>query len=128
MNEVIAGIYGTGGHEKVASEGGDKIETLSDLALALVCEDGDAEKLASVEGGLEKIAAAHDAVLDDLVSFDRAGRAMAHQEISEMEKEAFEKGDPSALEAFFSDAPVAPSANADLKEKLAAELKRRLGK
>lgn len=96
MNQIIAGIYGTGGHEKVASEGGEHVSTLSDLAVLIAVESGvDTDNL-------EKVASAHASALDDLISFDRSGRAMAHYEFSQMEKEASE-GNFSALEAFFSD-------------------------
>ncbi len=95
MNEILAGIYGTGGHEKVASEGG-QIATLSDLALALVAEE-------MPQGSdLEKVASVHGDVLDELAYYDMSGRAAAHAQFSEMEKSASE-GDWSELEAFFSD-------------------------
>jgi hypothetical protein len=95
MNEILAGIYGTHGHEKVASEGG-QISTLSDLALALVTEE-------MPEGSdLEKVASVHGGVLDELAFYDMSGRAAAHAEFSEMEKAAAD-GDWSSLEAFFSD-------------------------
>ena len=71
MNEVIAGIYGTGGHEKVASEGGETISTLSDLAVVVSLE------LGTDPNDLEKLAGESRKHLDDLVSYDQAGRAAA---------------------------------------------------
>jgi len=96
MNELIAGIYGTAGFEKTASINGEGPMTLSDLALMITVE-GTGE-----DADLEKVASAHDGVLEELVSFDRAGRAMAHAEFSEMEKAAAE-GNIEPLETFFAD-------------------------
>lgn len=96
MNEILAGIYGTGGFDKTASVSGEGEMTLSDLALMLTVEQHD-------EGtDLEKVASVHNEVLDNLVAFDRAGRAMAHSEFSEIEKAAHE-GNMEPLEAFFAD-------------------------
>ena len=121
MNQVIAGIYGTGGHEKVASAGGESITTLDDLALLFLSEVGfDGSE------GVEKIAAARDEVLNEFASFDQAGRALAHHEFEQMEKEASE-GDTSALEAFFADLEVAESPADELRTKIAAEIARRTG-
>jgi hypothetical protein len=96
MNEILAGIYGTSGHEKIASPNGEGQLTLSDLALGIVVEElgEDAE--------IEKVASAHDQVLETLVEYDRAGRAVAQAEFSEMEKAAAE-GNTEPLEAFFQD-------------------------
>lgn len=120
-NEILMGIYGTGGLEKTASPFGDGQMTLSDLALMLVVDEED-------EGqDLTKVASAHDGVLDQLVSFDRAGRAMAHHEFSEMEKAAFE-GNTAPLEEFFADAVEEPETEVgQLKQAVLAELNRRLG-
>jgi hypothetical protein len=98
MNEFLASIYGTGGAEKVASyQDPTEPATLHDLALALVYQElgEDAE--------LDKLASLHDAVQEKLIEFDRAGRAVAHAEFSELEKAAFEDGDWGPLSAFFDD-------------------------
>lgn len=121
MNEVIAGIYSTAGHEKVASvEGGDAVATLSDLALLLAIEAG------TPQDDLEKLASVHEEILNDLVEFDQSGRAMAHYKLSEFEQKAAE-GDPSELEAYFADLLPAeePEKTASLKERALAELLRR---
>lgn len=120
MNQIIAGIYGTGGHEKVAAAGGEKISTLADLALLMTLEAGtsadDIEKVASVQGS----------VLEDLINYDRSGRAMAHYEFSQMEKEASE-GNTEALEKFFADlVPQEQTKTAALKEAIRQELARRV--
>tara|TARA_Y100001970_G_scaffold173796_1_gene212231 strand:- start:176 stop:553 length:378 start_codon:yes stop_codon:yes gene_type:complete len=123
MNELIAGIYGTNGMDKTASENEAGIHTLSDLALALVVEsEGDTEDI-------EKVASVHEGLLDHMVSFDRAGRAMAHSEFAEMEKQASE-GSPEAIHEFFSDVSDEEVAESDvdtaaLREALVAELQRR---
>lgn len=124
MNQIIAGIYGTHGIEKVASAGGDSINTLSDLAVALITEE-------MPEGSpLEKVASVHDSVLSDLAFYDLSGRAAAQSEFSQMEKMASE-GDTSALEAFFEeqveheDAPHSEAAS--IKLAVLAELQRRAG-
>lgn len=123
MNEILAGIYGTHGHEKVASEGGQAIATLSDLALALVVEQ-------MPEGAdLEKVASVHAPVLEELEMYDLAGRAAAHSEFSELEKAAAE-GDWGPLEAFFEDQIETESAEiseaAAIKQQVLAELSRRV--
>ena len=120
MNELLANVYGTGGFEKTASEGGADHSTLADLALAFANE--------AVEGDdHEKVASAHQEIFDHLVSFDRAGRAIAHHAFSQMEKAAHE-GDSSALEAFFGD--VIASSNEpevpDARAAVMAEIERRL--
>lgn len=120
MNQIIAGIYGTGGHEKVAAEGGEKIATLSDLALLMAAESG------IDTNNIEKVASVHKSALDDLVSFDRSGRAMAHYEFSQMEKEASE-GNTAALEQFFADlVPQEQTKTAALKQAIRDELARRV--
>jgi hypothetical protein len=118
MNQIIAGIYGTGGQEKVASADGERITSLSDLALLMVSE--------SNLGGddLEKVASAHSSALDDLINFDRSGRAMAHYEFSEMEKAAA-SGDMSALEAFFADL-AGSEKTASLRAAVEQEIERRI--
>jgi hypothetical protein len=96
MNELLAGIYETSGFQKTAGVNGEDAMSLSDLALMISVEQNE-------EGApLEKVASAQDSVLDELVSFDRAGRAMAHAEFSEMEKAATE-GNIEPLEIFFTD-------------------------
>jgi hypothetical protein len=120
MNPAIASVYGTGGHEKVASTDGKAFNTLSDIAMVLVTEG-------LPEGTeIEKVAAAHDAVLEELQEYDMAGRAAAHAEFSEMEKAAFEGGDSSALEQFLGEAVQEPVSEADrLRQAVAEELARR---
>lgn len=117
MNQIIAGIYGTGGHEKTASASGERVSSLSDLAILMVAES-------TVDGDdLEKIASAHHSALDDLINFDRSGRAMAHYEFSEMESAAA-NGDTSALEAFFADA-AGVEKTASLRSAVQQEILRR---
>ena len=119
MNQILAGIYGTHGFEKVASEGGQPISTLSDLALALVTEELE-------EGSdLEKVASVHEGVLEELAFYDLAGRSAAQAEFSEMEKEASE-GNWGPLEAFFAE-QAEESESAQLKQAVLAELARRHG-
>ena len=98
MNQLLANIYGTGGVDLEKTAGVDNApKSLCDLALMIVADD-------HVEGDdLQKVASAHDSILENLVSFDRAGRAIAHQEFAEMEKAAAE-GNTEALEIFFQDA------------------------
>jgi hypothetical protein len=124
MNQILAGIYGTHGHEKVASEGGHAITTLSDLALALVTEELE-------EGSdLEKVASVHEGVLEELAFYDIAGRSAAQAEFSEMEKEAA-AGNFGPLEAFFADQVESDegihSEAAAIKQAALAELQRRHG-
>jgi hypothetical protein len=124
MNDILAGIYGTFGHEKVASEGGQPFASLSDLALAITTE--------TVEEGsdLEKVASVHGSILEELEFYDLSGRAAAHAQFSEFEKAASE-GDTSALEAFFQDViednDGAHSEAAVVKQAILAELARRTG-
>ena len=97
MNSLLANIYGTGGVDLEKTAGVDNApKSLSDLALMIAVEDGNGDE------DIEKVASVHDNVLENLISFDRAGRAIAHQEFFEMEKSASE-GDTEALETFFSD-------------------------
>lgn len=118
MNELLAGIYQTVGFEKTASISGEGAMTLSDLAL-MITVDG------SEEGAdLEKVASSHDSVLEELVSFDRAGRAMAHAEFSEMEKAASD-GNLAPLETFFADVP---EGNNDEQEELRAAIEEELAR
>jgi len=121
MNELLASIYETGGFEKTASIDGEGQMTLSDLALMLTVDHtGEEEEI-------EKVASIHDTVLDNLVSFDRAGRAMAHAEFSEIEKAASE-GNVAPLEAFFGETleeePALDERDA-LKQAVLEELARR---
>ena len=119
MNEILAGIYGTGGFEKTASENGE-LPTLADLALAFANEavNGDDH---------EKLASAHNDIFEHLVSFDRAGRAIAQHEFSQMEKAAH-AGDASAIEAFFADVieDAGQGGEADVRSAVMAEIERRL--
>lgn len=120
MNQVLANIYGTGGMEKIASA--DMPSTLTELAEVIALQDSD--------GDLEKVASVKNNVLDTLVAYDQAGRAIAHQEFSEMEKMASE-GDPSALEAFFAgdEEEIEEYTEDDvamLREAAIAELQRRM--
>jgi hypothetical protein len=96
MNELLASIYGTGGHEKTASPSGQGTLTLSDLALGIVVEE------LGEDADIEKVAAAHEKVWEQLCEYDRAGRAVAQAEFSELEKAAAE-GNTEPLEAFFAD-------------------------
>tara|TARA_Y100001973_G_scaffold106120_1_gene182160 strand:- start:7158 stop:7547 length:390 start_codon:yes stop_codon:yes gene_type:complete len=96
MNSLLANIYGTGGVDLEKTAGVDNApKSLSDLALMIAVEDHNGEDL-------EKVASVHDNVLENLISFDRAGRAIAHQEFFEMEKSASE-GNMEPIETFFSD-------------------------
>ena len=95
MNQLLANIYGTGGVDLEKTAGVENAPSnLSDLALMIAVEDGSDD--------LEKVASVHDSILENLIAFDRAGRAIAHQEFFEMEKAAAE-GDTEAIEAFFQD-------------------------
>ena len=115
MNELLAGVYGTGGFEKNASEGGPT--TLVDLAQVFANE-------AVSDGDLEKVASAKGEIFEHLVSFDQAGRAVAQHEFTKMEKMAF-AGDSSAIEAFFADSE--PSHQDDAHAAVLAEIERRIG-
>lgn len=115
MNEILAGVYGTGGLEKSASEGGPT--TLADIANAFAQE-------AVGDDDLEKVASAQGEILENLVAFDQAGRAIAQNEFSKMEKMAF-AGDPSAIEAFF-DGPAQEDEVSDPRAAVLAEIERRL--
>ena len=125
MNILLANIYAThGGLEKVAHElpegvtADDLPANLSDLSLMIVAdESGD---------DIEKTAAAHKDVLSNLIEFDSAGRHVAQAEFSEMEKAAAE-GDPSALEAFFTNVEEVPELEqrAAVAGSIKAELRRR---
>jgi hypothetical protein len=97
MNQLLSNIYETAGFEKTASAETGLPENLSDLALMVAVEDAGEDSK-----DVEKIASVHGAVMDQFVSFDRAGRAIAHQEFGEMEKEASE-GNTAPIEAFFAD-------------------------
>ena len=96
MNEILANIYGTGGFDKTAAASEGLPQNLSDLSLMIISAD-------HTEGDdLEKVASAHNQLLDSFVSFDRSGRALAHQEFLDMEKAASD-GNAEALESFFED-------------------------
>lgn len=94
MNPVVANIYGTGGFEKVASEEGLP-STLYDLALMVAVGQTGGDNL-------EKTASVQEQHYEELLAFDRAGRAMAHQEFVELEKMAH-AGDESGLQEFFAE-------------------------
>ena len=117
MNHIVANIYGTGGFEKVASTEGTP-ETLHDLALMIAVDKVGGDNL-------EKTASVQDSYLSDLLSFDRAGRALAHQEFGVLEKLASE-GDASGLEEFFSDLIEEENPSGDLKEAILQELASRI--
>ncbi len=125
MNDFLAGIYGTGGVEKVASFTDEtQPATLSDLALALTMQE-----LGEGADDLEKVASVQNAVRNRLLEFDRAGRAMAHVEYAEFEKEAAE-GNWAPLEAFFEEEDGSPPQHSELdvlRHQVAQELQRRLG-
>lgn len=123
MNAILANIYGTHGMEKSASaEQGP--QTLSDLALLLVYDEkehGD---------DLTKVASVHKGVFDQLCAFDRAGRAMAHAEFTELEKAASE-GNVEPLQAFFADVvepELSPAEKQAALDAVKQELARRTGK
>lgn len=116
MNEILSNIYGTGGMEKVASA--DMPSTLTELAELIAHQDSD--------GDLQKVASVSNEVLDTLVAYDQAGRAIAQQEFAAMEKLAME-GDTEAFEAFFADeeeVAAEPSAE-ELRAAVLSELERR---
>jgi hypothetical protein len=98
-NEILSTIYGTLGAEKVASPSGEGHLDLHDYALYLVSEE-----MGEDADGAEKVAAAQ-AKLDNLIEYDRAGRAQAQVEFSNMEQMAAE-GDWSALETFYGDIEI----------------------
>lgn len=120
MNHIVANIYGTGGLEKTASAEEGLPETLYDLALMIAVDKTGGDDL-------EKTASVHDNYFSDLLSFDRAGRALAHQEFYELEKAAAE-GDTSGLEQFFADHIDQEETNelSDMKEAILAELASRI--
>ena len=97
-------------------------ESLSDLALLISHEiHGESEDL-------EKVASTHNEVLDTLVAYDQAGRALAHAEFEELEKAA-QAGDTTGLEQFFADTVVEEpevTSDEDLRNAIVAELNRRL--
>ena len=106
MDPHLSNIYGTGGFEKTASAESGLAETLSDLALYIahsISEEGE---------DLEKVAQAHNYILDELVAYDQAGRALAHAEFEELEKQA-QAGDTTGLEQFFSDVGEAEDTGTD---------------
>lgn len=124
MNTVLAHIYGTNGLEKTAGET-SMPSNLSELAVALVYNE-------EAHGqDLTKIAAAQQPVFDQLCSFDRAGRALAQAEFSELEKLASE-GNAEPLQAFLADIlDRSALEEAERQQALAAvqaELARRAGK
>jgi len=116
MNEIFANIYGTGGMEKVASA--DMPSTLTELAELIAQQDSD--------GDLQKVASATNEILETLVAYDQAGRAIAQQEFADMEKAAM-AGDPSAIEAFFADEDEFEEEvdTDELRSAIIAELQRR---
>jgi len=95
MDEILAGIYGTGGAEKIASlDDPNQPATLEDLALVLTTE------LVGEDADMAKVASVHEQLYNQVVEFDRAGRGVAHSHVSELEKQAAE-GDPSGLLEFY---------------------------
>tara|TARA_B100000085_G_C18257643_1_gene396713 strand:+ start:75 stop:452 length:378 start_codon:yes stop_codon:yes gene_type:complete len=122
MDPHLSNIYGTGGFEKTASAESGLAETLSDLALYIahsISEEGE---------DLEKIAQAHNYILDELVAYDQAGRALAHAEFEELEKQA-QAGDTTGLEQFFSDVGEAEDTEIgddEVRMAIVRELQRRL--
>lgn len=118
MNSLLANIYGTGGFEKTAStkEQGYP-DTLYDLALLIAVDKVGGDDL-------EKTASVQETYFSDILAFDRAGRALAHQEFAELEKRAY-AGDDSALREFFG---VEESENevSDIKQAIIEELNSRL--
>ena len=122
MDPHLSNIYGTGGFEKVASAESGLAESLSDLALLISHEiHGESEDL-------EKVASTHNEVLDTLVAYDQAGRALAHAEFEELEKAA-QAGDTTGLEQFFADTVIEEpevTSDEDLRNAIVAELNRRL--
>ena len=119
MNEILAGIYGTGGFEKKANANGEPL-TLSDLALMMLVDGTESKQ------DIEKLASVHEQVLGQLADFDRAGRAMSHYEFSEMEKKASE-GDDSELREFLGAPASEDGGKENLKNAIREELKRRIG-
>tara|TARA_Y100001973_G_C5017514_1_gene241476 strand:+ start:134 stop:502 length:369 start_codon:yes stop_codon:yes gene_type:complete len=120
MNPIIANIYGTSGFEKTASAESGLPENLHDLALMIAVEqEGD--------DNLEKVASVQTGYFEELLAYDRAGRALAHQEFADMEKEAA-AGNSEPIRAFFSDVIDQSNEQSDaseLKDAIAAELARR---
>ena len=116
MTDILSGIYGTHGMEKVASA--DAPQTLSDLALAMVVDGSE------TEDDLVKVASDHTAVLGQLGQFDRAGRAMAHHEFADMEKQAH-AGDFTAINEFFEE-PEELDEREMLRQAVISELETRL--
>lgn len=115
MNEILANIYGTAGMEKIASA--DMPSTLTELAELIAQQDSD--------GDLQKVASATNMILDTLVAYDQAGRAIAQQEFAEMEKMAMD-GNTEALEAFFSEDEEETVDDTEyLRQAIIAELQRR---
>lgn len=98
-NPLLLSIYGPGS-EKVASTDGRPVETLSDLAEAFIHEAYD-------EQDFTKIASAHNALLQDFVEYDVAGRAAAQEEFSKVEAAAFESGDFSLIATFLDGEKIA---------------------
>jgi len=129
--DIIADVYGTYGIEKDASAEEGQPPTLSDIALSLVIDslsdEVDFTKEASEET-LTKVAQLHEKVLDNLLQFDYAGRASAHEHYSALEKLAIE-GNIAPLEEFFSDLEEPEAEEDDAPEwqkKILAEVQRRL--
>jgi hypothetical protein len=116
MNELLAGVYGTNGFDKTASAGGPS--TLAGVASALAAEAVDDH------GDMSKVASAQNEIMEHLVSFDQAGRAIAQHEFTQMEKMAF-AGDSSAIEAFFGE--EMSSEEPSPREIVLDEIQRRLG-
>ncbi len=96
MDPHLTNIYGTGGFEKTASAESGLCETLSDLALLI------AQDIHDENADFEKVAHAHNEILDTLAAYDQAGRALAHSEFEELEKQA-NAGNTEGIDQFFED-------------------------
>lgn len=119
MNAILSNIYGTHGMEKTAAAQQGP-QNLSDLALLLVYDEEEHG------GDLTKVASVHKDVFGQLCSFDRAGRAMAQAEFTDLEKVASE-GNLEPLQAFFADV-VEPEPSAEEKQAALDAVKQELAR
>lgn len=98
-DEFLSAIYGTNGAEKVASINDPRqAATLSDLALAVAIEE------VGEEADIEKVAEVHQRVHQEFIEMDRAGRAIAHTQINEFEKQAAEGNEDPLIMYLYGDA------------------------
>lgn len=120
MNEILAHIYGTLGFELEKTASAEDIpNNLEELAISIVIEG-----LGQDGNDLEKVASAHTEVYERLLDVDRAGRAIAHRDYSQLEKLAFVDGNPEPLEQFlFGDSQ---SDTESVKRAIVEEARRRL--